>query len=251
MQHTPAQDERETIWDATSGISGSSIDFLVATDRGLIKVQSEYPGYSGNVTTDPVGNYGEYLAVSSLAQKPSVFLAGDRRGRILLRDYRAKEDPRRIIFRHPKATFKIRSLSEHLVTVSGAYSTLCNYDLRYPKHHAALQIWPTDAAHYDQKVTTPVVTYPEHTNSARHDLGFDVDSDAGIVAAVQDDDHRTIKIFSASSGRMLRSIDAAEVEPQLDPTRPVHAVRFVDYRADGGMKSLWVAKGSGIVSYEW
>lgn len=102
----------------------------------------------------------------------------------------------------------------------------------------------------DIYVTTPLLTYPDHSNDAHLDLGFDIDAEAGIAAVVQDDEKNTVKVFSLKNGEVVQTLDATEVGSSID-TAHAKAVRFVRDRKDGGLKSLWVAKGTKMVSYAW
>src|SRR5438045_1983493 len=100
-------DKGTTIWDATSAAPGSSIDFVVASQHGLMRISLGHPE-----CIDSNINMQEVLAVSSLSHMPSTFLSGTRTGRILLRDYRTRDHDaqERELFQHPGSIFRIRQL---------------------------------------------------------------------------------------------------------------------------------------------
>lgn len=163
--------------------------------------------------------------------------------------------------KHPGAICNIKQIDDNLVIVAGLNSTLCNYDLRYCKRQDQPKSWADSAAWSesgismspnikDDYLTSPILTYPDHSNDAHLDLGFDIDAEAGIAAAVQNDERNTVKVFSLKSGEVVQNLDVTEVGSSID-TASAKALRFVKDRKDGGMKSLWVAKGTKMVSYAW
>jgi hypothetical protein len=186
---------------------------------------------------DPV----EVLAVESLFDNPNVILSGTRRGIINVHDIRhhpASPMGRPHSIKHPSAVSHIKYVRSNLITVAGLQGTLCNYDLRFTARR-------TTSNH-----TPPVLTYHHHQNSARFDLGFDIDRDSGIVAAAQDNPARSVKIFSLKTGEVLRTLQPMDSSGTIDDAR-VGAVRFVRDREDGGHRSLWVAKGTRMLRYAW
>ena len=112
-----------------------------------------------------------------------VAVGGCRDGSIHLFD--ARNDGRATRLRHPSAAAPVRAVDESRIVVAGLRSSLCMYDLRYapPGRHS---ISPIPAA------SVPCVTYDSYHNEARLGLGFDVDTQLGLVAAVNDDGRLTI-----------------------------------------------------------
>lgn len=198
------------------------------------------------------------VAVASLAQHPSVILGGARNGRITFLDVRVKRGQYQHlnkIIRHPSVVSKIKQLNENIIVVAGLNSTLCNYDLRFIQTRSRDKAWqnwtqrPGPAVRHAE-VSNPVLVYPEHSNGPYMDLGFDIDPEAGIVAAVQDDYFSTLKIFSADTGHVLQALNPQFQLPANDIAM-VKAVRFLQDCDGGHMKSLWVAKGTRMVRYAW
>ncbi len=202
------------------------------------------------------------LAVECLAQQPSVILAGTRNGyvrffdvRDRIRDYYSDIES----IKHPSAVSKIKQLSDHVIAVAGLKSTLCNYDLRFSKQRPRGKAWPDwHCAHArgpeieGDEVSNPVVLYPEHHNSAHLELGFDVDVEAGIVAAAQHDAYRTISIFSSKTGQLLKSLHVKDTQALSSCDKAdVKALKFIPDRGSEHMKSLWAAKGTRIIRFGW
>lgn len=252
-------DRSSTIWGATHGTPGSPLGFVIASQHGVLIVGKDNTmNYRQQIDSQ------EVLAVECLSHHPTVILAGTRRGLIHLIDIRLEDTKLRSrlgAIKHPGAICSIKQIDDNLVVVAGLNSTLCNYDLRYCKRQGRPKLWADSAAWSesgismppsikDIYVTTPILTYPDHSNDAHLDLGFDVDAEAGIAAVVQDDENNTIKVFSLKSGEVVRTLDATEVGGSFDAAS-AKALRFVKDRKDGGMKSLWVAKGTKMVSYAW
>jgi WD40 repeat protein len=252
-------DRPSTIWGATHGAPGSPLGFVIASQHGVLIVgKDNTPNYRQRIDSQ------EVLAVECLSHHPTVILAGTRRGLIHLIDVRLEDTKLRSrlgAIKHPGSICNIKQIDDDLIVVAGLNSTLCNYDLRYCKRQDRPKLWADSAAWSepgismppnikDIYVTTPILTYPDHSNDAHLDLGFDIDAEAGIVAAVQDDEKYTVKVFSLKSGEVVQTLDATEVGSSID-TASAKAVKFVKDRKDGGMKSLWVAKGTKMVSYAW
>lgn len=200
------------------------------------------------------------VAVGCLAQHPSVVLGGARNGKVMFLDVRlgtGQNQSGNETIKHPSTVSRIMQLEDNVIVVAGLNSTLCNYDLRFIQQRPRDKAWPNrnwtrrpGAEVLQTEVSNPILVYPEHSNGPYMDLGFDIDPEAGIVAAVQDDCFYTPKIFSSKTGQVLRSLDTAFTEPIPDMAA-VKALKFVQDRGSGHMKSLWVAKGTKIVRYAW
>jgi WD40 repeat protein len=200
--------------------------------------------------------------VECLSHFPSVILSGARSGIINILDVRVPENQYQSGHEgimHPSAVVHIKQINGNLITVAGLDSTLCNYDLRFTKKQPRASSWPNIrsrrmAGHGSKPIysecTVPVLVYPEHENDAYIDLGFDIDPETGIAAAVQHDEANTVKIFSLKTGGVLKTMDATRVGGSID-TANVKAVRFIQDKEERGMKSLWVAKGTKIIRYAW
>jgi hypothetical protein len=248
-----------TLWSAILGAQGSPFVFAIAAGDGVITMdpQASTMSWMHPPTGDP--EHGSTIfAVGCLSQHPSVVLAGTRSGSITGFDVRLRT--KHLGFekmRHPSTVYQIKQLNDNLIVVAGLNSTLCNYDLRFIQQRPLDKTWPNRTwlrglglRDPQFQVSNPVLIYPGHSNDAHTDLGFDIDPDAGIVAAVQANDFSTVKIFSSKSGEVLRSLNPSFAVPRADLTS-VKAVRFVQDCDSRHMKSLWVAKGTKMVHYAW
>lgn len=245
-----------TVWSATHGAQGSPFAFVIATDDGVVTVDKE-----ANLHL-MLDQPSVVLAVESLAQHPSVVLGGTRDGYIRFFDVRDRARPRYSDInnlKHPSAVTKIKQVDDHIIAVAGLNSTLCNYDLRFSKQRTLDKAWPNwhwphakGPLNEGDEVSNPVMLYPEHRNTAHIELGFDIDVEAGIVAAAQPDPYRTVSIFSLRTGELIKSLHVKDTQAVSSCDRAdVKALKFV---SDGGsehMKSLWVAKGTRIIRFAW
>jgi hypothetical protein len=252
-----------TIWSATHGAQGSPFVFVVACEDGVMAMDetaSLQPMIRSPI--QPSGERSAVLAVECLAQHPSVILAGARNGSIMFFDVRQREREFKSdmgSIKHPSAVSKIKQLNDHVIVVAGLNSTLCNYDLRFIQQRPRDMAWPdwhyADAKRTEitrDEVTNPILLYPEHRNSAHVELGFDVDVETGIVAAAQYDPYKTISIFSLKTGQILRSLHVKDTQALSSCDKAdVKALKFVQERGSGYMKSLWVAKGTRIIRFAW
>lgn len=101
--------------------------------------------------------------------------------------------------------------------------------------------------------------YPEYHNSAYIQLGFDVDTETGVVAACQEriagTHHEGVQLFSLHSGRKLASpfLSRRSKVTELPPEEPedynIKCVRFVR-ESDPKIKSLYVMD-CDIQRYAW
>jgi WD40 repeat protein len=245
-----------TIWSATHGVQGSPFVFVLASDDGVITVDKEANLHA--MLDQP----SAVLAVECLAQHPSVVLGGTRDGYIRFFDVRERAQPRLSdirTLRHPSAVTKIKQVADYVIAVAGLNSTLCNYDLRFSKQRALGRAWPNwhwpDAKGpeiEEYEVSNPVLLYPEHRNMAHIELGFDIDVEAGILAAAQRDPYRTVSIFSLKTGNLLKSLHFKDTQAVSSCDKAdVKALKFVPDRGREHMKSLWVTKGTRIIRFAW
>jgi hypothetical protein len=256
-------DRAPTIWSATHGAQGSPFVFVVACEDGVMAMdETASLHFVMSSPIQPSGQRSAVLSVECLAQHPSVILAGARNGNIMSFDVRQRErqcQSNMESIKHPSAVSKIKQLNDHVIAVAGLNSTLCNYDLRFVQQRPREKAWPHWHCSYTKgpesagdEVSNPILLYPEHRNSAHVELGFDVDVEAGILAAAQDDPYRTISIFSLKTGQMLRSLHVKDTQALSSCDKAdVKALKFVQERGSGYMKSLWAAKGTRIIRFAW
>jgi len=252
-----------TIWSAIHGAQGSPFVFAVASEDGVVTLDETASIHALMCSPiQPTGQRSAVLAVECLTRHPSVILAGLRNGHINFFDVRQRarqfqSDMESI--KHPSAVSRIKQLNDHVVVVAGLNSTLCNYDLRFIQRRPREKAWPDGHWAYARgsevpgnEVSNPILLYPQHCNSAHVELGFDVDPEAGIVAAAQYDPYKTISIFSPKTGQMLRSLHVKDTQASSSCDKAdVKALKFVHDRGSEHMKSLWIAKGTRIIRFAW
>lgn len=185
----------------------------------------------------------EVLALEFLQNQPSVLLAGDRRGEISLLDIRA-DNPKfgQDVIENRSAVTHIKSLDDYRVLVAGPgdgeIPTMFQYDLRWREKMSI----KGSRQRKGKFCTRPVLEYPGHVNPYPK-FGLDVDLDAGLVAAAQED--QTVQLFSLHGGH---KIDYAGKDEKRE--YPIECLRFVPDREDS-VKSLYMAGSDSIYRYAW
>lgn len=228
-----------TVWTSVPAPPSSTLSFVVGMDDHLLTIEkerSQTKWYSHSSDKKR-----EMLSLDFLHNQPTVVLAGDRSGEISLLDFRAPnpelgEDT----IRNPSPVTHIKSLDDHrlLVAGPGAEGTrMFQYDLRW-RGKAAFKVpmRPRDIC------SIPIVEYPDHHNTNLK-FGLDVDVDAGLIAAAQDEGG--VRLFSLHGGHMI-----PEFETARDRLVKVECVRFMADR-EGGPKSLYVGGSHTIDRYAW
>lgn len=184
----------------------------------------------------------EILAVDFLDDSKDIILAGDRQGQISLLDMR-EPFPKfgKYAIQNPSTVSHIKSIDQFRILVAGpgeeSSTTMCQYDIRNTK--TTLVNAPRNKI---IERTMPYLEYPDHHNTYAI-FGLDVDVDAGLVAAAQED--QTVQIFSLHGGQKL---DFVGGKKQRDCH--VECLRFIPDR-DVGTKSLYVAGIDSISRYAW
>lgn len=236
---------------------GSKYSFVIGTSDGLVTADRAITALSMNKFETEEPNTTDVFAVEFLpCLSPSVLLSGQRNGCIAIFDDRLKNTRTSARIQHPSAVSHIMQVDGSHIIVAGLHSTLCQYDLRYCSDRPRKQVWrDRNPSRGQGKVaTTTVLQYPEHDNQAYTDLGFDVDTEAGVVAAAQSDYKNTVKVFSLQDGKALQTLGSIEAGSHTqkfpESSLPVKAVSFEEDRV-GAIKSLWVARGAKITRVGW
>ena len=190
------------------------------------------------------------FALEFLSNEPSILMSGGRNGILNVTDLRAPDYGQQPdIIRHQSSITHIRQLDTHRIVVAGLKSSLCQYDLRYRK---------------GPQRTQSILQYPEYHNTARVQIGFDVDLESGIIAAAQEHDvlHSPVQLFSLLGGQSLnsdvanaggesalRNYDFNRTNQAIEDFQVVPCVRFI--RDVGNrMKSLYIA-ANVVTRYGW
>jgi hypothetical protein len=200
--------------------------------------------------------------------KNDVLLSGGRRGILYCNDLK---DPSTLtdgstLIKHPSSITHIRQLDSHRILVAGLENSLCQYDLRYLKldPDASTSVRPYKSSDRGaaagssprpgRSCTRSILQYPDYYNTATREIGFDVDLEAGVVAAAQETNEfqPPVRLFSLWSGHTLRSPALEHHYKQSHNSNREHIrclklSRDIDYR----MKSLYIAQGSSIQRFSW
>ena len=135
------------------------------------------------------------------------------------------------------------------------------YDLRFTK--------PPSGPHRRPRTTTPLLTYPNHTNPYTRTLGFDICTSLNLVVAAtspspypstdQSQQQGTVNLYALHTGEKIRSILPSPPSPQLtDPAEPpsgdaelVKCIRFSNLNQDSRARGLVMARSNVIEEWTW
>ncbi|KAK0127795.1 hypothetical protein ONS96_007303 [Cadophora gregata f. sp. sojae] len=245
------------IFSSTPAPPQSNLLFAFGTSAGVLATVKNAALDTSFVTPAPAKDQpDDTFSVEFLSDNPSILLSGGRRGILSITDLRVPMvSPNPDIITHPSSITHIRQLDQHRLIVSGLNSTLCQYDLRFRKTRD-LNPTPQQKANTKSKLnlhpTSPILVYPDYQNTASHQAGFDIDLEAGIVAAAQEADEFTppVQLFSLHGGHKLESPLAKRFQVKNDVDWLVKCLRFAK-DSDSGMKSLYVGQRKVIQRYAW
>lgn len=203
--------------------------------------------------TQPQNTPVDVFALEFFSNNPSILLSGERKGILHVIDLRVPpfgSDADTIL--HPSCITHIKQLDSHRILVSGLYSSLCQYDLRYRKTDTSGPDYPRKKSPfgYNANHTRSILDYPDFHNSATIYHGLDVDLETGVVAVAQEHDsvHRPVQIFSLHGGHKLRS-PRLEAFTLIYPDQVMRCVKWVEDVKDRA-KSLYIGC-NGIFRYGW
>lgn len=130
---------------------------------------------------------------------------------------------------HGSSIAHVRSINPHQVIVAGLQNQMSIYDTRF---------FQSDKTNpHGRTISSPLLNFPDYRNEAHYHIGWDVSTELNLVASAQDGG--TVKLFSLTSGRILRSGSALE---HLRAENPVKAMMFQTLPGEK-MPSLYVARG--------
>ncbi|KAH9217233.1 hypothetical protein DL95DRAFT_522175 [Leptodontidium sp. 2 PMI_412] len=244
-----------SIFSSTAAPSASNFLFAFGTSVGVLATDKHGAYNTTFVTPNPGDHLEDIFAVEFLSDSPSVLLSGGRRGILSITDLRLPMPPLDYdTITHPSSITHIRQLDQHRLIVSGLNSSLCQYDLRFRKMDP-VSTSPVPRSKRKRQIrtaTSPILKYPDYHNTASHQAGFDIDLEAGIVAAAQEADeyHPSVQLFSLHGGHKLDSPHAFGFQYKTDTDWLVKCLRFAR-DTDSGMKSLYVGQRPVIQRYAW
>ncbi|KAH8194563.1 hypothetical protein TruAng_011273 [Truncatella angustata] len=205
----------------------------VGTNRGMLLWKGEHcsrlsgsfdwvaPTMSSRLLSDKA--FHDIFAVEFRRGHENVIFGGGRSGRCFLADTRLA-DTEWMSFRHASSITHIRSLNEHHVLVSGLESTLETYDLRMIKGHTRIVSTKGCENSQRRKADRSVISFPEYKNNAHNKIGFDVDLEAGIVAAAHD--NGKLALYSLKSGHRVKSSCIDRIDAGAIGRGPIEALQF-------------------------
>ncbi|PTB63835.1 hypothetical protein BBK36DRAFT_1171292 [Trichoderma citrinoviride] len=164
----------------------------------------------------------------------NVLFAGGRQPRVWVSDLRAPAVEWSSI-KHGSSIAHVRSINPHQVIVAGLRDCMSVYDTRF------VQSDEEDAA--GRNTSSPVLEFPEYRNQARFDIGWDVCPELNLVASAQDDS--TVKLFSLSSGGLVRS--GTDLE-RFRAKNPVKAMMFQTLPGER-LPNLYMADGAYLKKF--
>lgn len=189
LDYTPGGDV--DVLSSVAAPDKSNIEFGIGTSQGIMTLDKR-----SNLTwlsREQCGHKKDVFAVEFLSHEPDVIMSGGRNSFMYLTDLRVPSFGQQPDFiKHGSSITHIKQVDTHRIIVAGLKSNLCQYDLRFRK---------------GPERTQSILQYPAYQNSARMSIGFDVDTESGIVAAAQEFDasHPLIQLFSLHGGHTLPS----------------------------------------------
>ncbi|KAI9053874.1 hypothetical protein LZ554_002821 [Drepanopeziza brunnea f. sp. 'monogermtubi'] len=270
----------------------SSLRFVFGSSHGILSLNNNLVlTWLTPSPKDDLRVVDDVFALSFLTDNPTILLSGGRKGILTLSDLRA---PITIFgadkITHPSTITHIQPLNAHQIIVAGLNSSLCQYDLRYRKDEFAISLTHRKSkSRQNPEPTRSILRYPAYQNSANWQIGFDVDLESGIVAAVSraiffpsdifgypstllttlqiakipwltpcvfvkaqepDEFHPYVQLFSLRGGHTLSSPFVSEKFGGYGEQIPVKCLRWAK-DSDSGIKSLYVGQGAFVQRYAW
>ncbi len=148
--------------------------------------------------------------------------------------------------RHASSVVGVRRVDEWRVLVAGLRGVLRMYDLRMQVQGQVESKARTGKGKAGGKISTSaVVEYPTYSNDYRLGLGFDIDTETGLVAAASD--QNTLQLFALHSGEEIKSKEGNRAFDDL-----VRCVRFSQAPGQAHRaKELLVSVGNGVECFSW
>ncbi|KAH7133379.1 hypothetical protein B0J13DRAFT_100462 [Dactylonectria estremocensis] len=216
---------------STPAPASSDLICVIGTNRGVLKVQSNET-MSLMAQSNPLRRLQqpkEIFAQDFQDGNHNILLAGGRQPRLWMSDVRAPES-QWSFSKHASSISHIRSVNPNQVLVAGLQNSMALYDIRF--------------LHCRRDGARPLLEFPDYCNEAHLQIGWDVDTRLGVVAAAQD--NGTVRLFSLRSGRRLRS-------PATDALRsdsPFKALMFQTMPRER-LPSLFVGDGSCVRKFSF
>ncbi|UKZ81986.1 hypothetical protein TrVFT333_009767 [Trichoderma virens FT-333] len=229
---------------STPAPASSNLLCVVGTNKGIQRIHlNETPSWITQTATPP--NYGHDARIDYPGRRTyfgpqeifsqdfqvgnhNILLAGGRQHRLWITDLRAPAAGWSFV-KYGSSIAHVRSINSHQVLVAGLQNRMSMYDMRYFRSDKKGPRGLT--------TSSPLLEFPDYKNESYFQIGWDVSTELNLVASAQD--NGTVKLFSLSSGRAVRSGKALE---SLRTGNPVKAMMFQTLPGEK-LPSLYVAEG--------
>ncbi|KAI9713365.1 MAG: hypothetical protein M1812_006643 [Candelaria pacifica] len=223
--HMILHPREQTIW--TSGTSKHDGTIAIGTSTGVLLLKETDNNWT---ESRALKSNTDIFALEFLS--PSTIAAGGRDSSIQLYDQRSSGKALRL--RHPSSVTGIRQVDDWRVVVCGLRGSMRMYDLRAQP----------GAGKKGEKATPPVLEYL-YSNAFRLGLGFDVDTETGLVVAASED--KTLQLFSLHSGEEIRPKASDKTFSDF-----AGCVRFSQPKdQEHRSKELLVSAGNALDCFSW
>lgn len=251
---------------ATPAPSSSNLVCVLGTNCGIVEMQDDQTmrwtvphnqaSYSTNTSSSSSSSLRrrnssrrknkhaptDIFATTFQHAHPNVVFAAGRSPLVWTADLRGPET-QWARFRHATAgVAHLRSVDEHRLLVSGLQNSMALYDTRYIRTSSSSSSGPAETP--VATTARPLLIFPAHRNDAHLHIGFDVDTQLGVVAAAQHDG--TVRLFSLRSGRR---VDNPQVNALASNT-PFKALQFSRLPHER-FPSLFVGEGASIRKFSF
>jgi WD40 repeat protein len=242
-----------TIWTALPNpyCTESNENVAVGTSNGLITLENA----SGTWRCSPlIETNSDVLALDWLS--PTILAAGLRDASVMLYDSRSRDSIKRL--RHGAPIIGLRRADhESRLVVCGITNCLAMYDLRMIReaipantvsrnsnhHRKQNSRWKTPVGGLAVAPSKPVLRF-EYANQGQFPIGFDVQTELGLVAAAEETGD--VQLYSMRTGEKVRKLEVASGGVTGEH---VKCLRFV--KDERGVAKLMAGAGARIVEYCW
>ncbi|KAL7950994.1 hypothetical protein V8C42DRAFT_308179 [Trichoderma barbatum] len=231
----PASSDLLCVVGTSKGIQRISINetpsWIIQTDTPPdygVDAKIDYPGRRQHIGP------GEIFSQDFQVDNHNVLFAGGRQPRLWITDLRAPAAGWSFV-KHGSSIAHVRSINSHQVLVAGLRNRMSMYDTRFFRSDRK--------APAGRVASSPLLEFSDYKNEPYFHFGWDVSTELNLVASAQD--NGTVKLFSLSSGGVVRSGKALET---LQTGDPVKALMFQTLPGEN-TPSLYVAKGAQLKKF--
>lgn len=197
----------------------------------------------------------DILAVTWLSD--TAIAMGHRDGKVLICDTRCSTHGNSAhVLSHSAPISHLRRADDFTrIVCAGLFNTLCTYDMRATKPPVRPKYMPRHkwrGKHGQPFVGSEYITrFREYKNKEILELGMDVDSRLGLVAAAND--YGALKVWNMYTGALIKKrLNSDYEEPRLGETESLNRMRCVRFLGDeDGSVNLWANVEAGVTKFMW